>query len=59
MMLISILISFPLEYYKEFVAKKITFQPGIEFGTSRLSGASVLIISTIEACDDTLRNKRR
>jgi len=44
MMLTSISILFLPEYYKEFVAKNNTLAR--ESGTSRLSGASVLFIST-------------
>jgi len=51
MMLTSISIPFPPEYYKEFIAKNNTSE--IESGTSRFSEASVVFISTtgmVEAC---------
>jgi len=47
MMLTSILISFSPEYYKEFVAKNNSQRSNL--GSL---GASVLSISTTEACDD-------
>jgi len=36
--------------------RKILPQLGFELGTFRLSGASVLIFSTIEACGNIYRN---
>jgi len=36
--------------------RKITSQPEMEPGTFRFSGGSVLVTSTIEACDDIYRN---
>jgi len=38
--------------------RKITPQPEIKPGTSRLSRTNVLSISTIETCGDIYRNNR-
>jgi len=57
MILTSILISFPLKYYKEFVAKNNTLAWDWIW-TSRLSEASILSISTTEACGDICNNMR-
>jgi len=49
------LIKHPLIYFPSIIVKnllrKITPQPEIKHGTSRLSGASVLATSNTEACD--------
>jgi len=54
MMLTSILIPFPPNCSKEFVAKNNT--PAREPGISRFSGANVLATSTTDACDDICRS---